>query len=187
MTRLRTRRGFTLVELLIAVAMIGVLSALALVGYRRYIQSAQSNEARAVIGMIRAGEESYRAEFLIYLQPNGSALTLGSYYPNQTPNDQKYAWNTNDTRYSDPVSGWGLLNVEPDAPVRFGYAVQAALGSTMGSVTTALTPAPIMPSPAAGIPWYVIQAVNDHDANGVYAIFVSASTSGEILSQAEYE
>jgi type IV pilus assembly protein PilA len=180
------QRGFTLVELMIAVAMIGVLSALALMGYRKYIHSAQSNEARAVIGMIRGGQEAYKAEFLVYLAPYQSALALGSYYPNKTPNDARTAWNTTDARYTDPTSGWGLLNVSPDGPVRFGYACVAGLGGAMPA-PTALTPAPTMPTISAGVPWYVIQAVNDHNANGIYAVFASVSTSGEIMSQAEWE
>jgi hypothetical protein len=44
-----------------------------------------------------------------------------------------------------------------------------------------------MPPLPAGVPWYVIQAKNDHDANGIFAVFASASTSGEILSENEQE
>ncbi len=177
-------RGFTLVELLITVAMIGVLSALGIMGYRKFIQSAQSSEAKAVIGLIRGAQEAYKAEMLLYLGPSASMV---DYYPNKTPNDSRMTWmQSGDSRFTNPVNGWALLNISTDSPVRFGYACVAGVGSPM-TPPTALSPPPGMPTLAAGVPWYIIQAVNDHDANGVFAVFVSASTSSEILSQNEQE
>lgn len=180
----RSARGFTLMELLITVAMVGVLAALGLVGYRKYVHTAQSNEARAVIGMIRGGQESYKAEFLVYLNPSSS---LSDYYPNNTPNDSRMNWvQPTDSRYTNPVSGWALLNVGSDSVVRFGYAMVSGMGGTPTAPTMFTTP-PIMPAQNAGVPWYVIQAINDHNANGIYAVFVSSSVSSEILSQNEEE
>jgi type IV pilus assembly protein PilA len=177
-------RGFTLVELLITVAMVGVLAALGLMGYRKYVHAAQSNEARAVIGMIRGGEESYKAEFLVYLNPSS---TLADYYPNRTPNDSRMNWiQPGDARYTDPVKGWALLNVGSDSVVRFGYACVAGMGASP-TAPTALAIPPAMPVLPAGVPWYTVQAINDHNANGIYAVFASTSISSEILSQAEEE
>lgn len=183
-SRVRSSRGFTLVELLITVAMVGVLSALGLVGYRKYVHSAQSNEARAVIGMLRGGEESYKAEFLVYLGPSSS---LTDYYPNKTPNDSRMNWvQPGDARYTDPVKGWALLNVGSDSVVRFGYACVSGLGASP-TAPSALASPPAMPVLPAGVPWYTIQAINDHNANGVYAVFASTSVTSQILSQNEFE
>ena len=49
---LRNKRGFTLVELMIVVAIIGVLAALAIYGVRKYLTNAKSAEARTSIGRI---------------------------------------------------------------------------------------------------------------------------------------
>jgi type IV pilus assembly protein PilA len=183
--QLRLRpRGFTLIELLIAVAMIGVLAAIGLVGYRRFIYASQSSEAKAVIGMIRGGEEAYKAEMLVYLSPSAS---MTDYYPNKTPNDSRMNWiQPGDARFTNPATGWALLNVATDAPVRFGYAAVAGIGSPM-QPPTAMAKPPAMPALAAGVPWYSIQAINDHDNNGKFAVFFSGSTSGEILSENEQE
>ena len=43
--RNKTQRGFTLIELMVVVAMIGVLSALAIAGYRKYSASAGTSRS----------------------------------------------------------------------------------------------------------------------------------------------
>src|SRR5258708_2631367 len=79
------KRGFTLVELMIVVAIVGVLAALALVGYQRYSRSAGAGEARAMLLSIRGAEDSYKSEMLVY-KGCGAVDSAASYYPR--PGDQ---------------------------------------------------------------------------------------------------
>lgn len=77
-----SRRGFTLVELMIVVAVVGVLAVIALVGFQKYQRSAASGEARAMLQNIRGSEDAYKAEVLSYKEcPTGAANMNGPYYP----------------------------------------------------------------------------------------------------------
>jgi type IV pilus assembly protein PilA len=61
--KLRNKRGFTLVELMIVVAIIGVLAALAIYGVRKYLTNAKSAEARMAVGrMAKDAQLAYEKE-----------------------------------------------------------------------------------------------------------------------------
>jgi type IV pilus assembly protein PilA len=69
------RRAFSLVELMIVVAIIGVLSTLAIQGVRRYVANAKTAEARGALGgMARLAVMAYERE----LVDVGGVLAVGS-------------------------------------------------------------------------------------------------------------
>ncbi len=54
--------GFTLIELLVAVAVIGLLSAIALPSFLNQISKAKGSEAKSSLGSINRAQQSYRWE-----------------------------------------------------------------------------------------------------------------------------
>jgi len=63
----KKKGGFTLVELMVVIIIVGVLAAAAVPIYSAFVKKARVSEAKASIGTIRASEEVYWAENAVYL------------------------------------------------------------------------------------------------------------------------
>ncbi len=60
------KKGFTLIELMIVVAIIGILAAIAIPNFMNYQCKAKQSEAKSNLGTIRTNQEAYRAEHDTY-------------------------------------------------------------------------------------------------------------------------
>jgi prepilin-type N-terminal cleavage/methylation domain-containing protein len=174
-------RGFTLVELSAVVAIVGILSVIALVGYRRITLSAKLTEAQNMISGIRIAEEDVKTERERYMDMSG-----GGYCPSAGNTGKKWAWNPGcGTSTTDPGAKWEQLPVHADGPVEFGYIVYAgpAFGAAPAPANwVAFTGAP------AGVPYYVIHAKSDLDrAAGLETELVGTSFQNTIFSRYEGE
>jgi len=56
-------KGFTLIELMIVVAIIGILAAIAIPNFLNYQCKAKQSEAKSNLGNIRTAQEAYFAEY----------------------------------------------------------------------------------------------------------------------------
>ncbi|HMJ15714.1 MAG TPA: prepilin-type N-terminal cleavage/methylation domain-containing protein, partial [Polyangiaceae bacterium] len=141
--------GFTLVELLAVVTIVGVLAVVGVTLVRKHIFSSRTVEASAMMQSIRAAQERWFAETRTYFDVS---TDLNSYYPMATPGETKYAW---EQPAGNDYTNWRLLNPSVSGPVQFGYVTKSgAPGVDPPSLT--ITNSPTLPTPVQS--WYVIQA-----------------------------
>lgn len=60
--KMKNEKGFTLIELMIVVAIIGILAAIAIPNFMRYQAKAKQSEAKINLGAIYTSEVTYHAE-----------------------------------------------------------------------------------------------------------------------------
>jgi len=61
--RTSSEKGFTLIELMIVVAIIGILAAIAIPNFMNYQCKAKQSEVKSNLGNIRTAQEAYFAEY----------------------------------------------------------------------------------------------------------------------------
>jgi type IV pilus assembly protein PilA len=89
--KINLKKGFTLIELMIVVAIIGILAAIAIPNFIRYQLRSKSAEAKTVMGGIKTSQESFRGEYDAYVlqAPNPGLADRGfktSWIVNPCPN-----------------------------------------------------------------------------------------------------
>jgi len=158
------KAGFTLLEMMIVVAIIGILSAIAIPAFRSYIQRSRTAEAFTFLGEIRQRQEAYRAEFGQYCSVSGppGGGSFGTWAPAGLPTGGAVA------AWTGTPGDWSMLGAAPDGPSRFQYRTVAGPPGT---------------TPPGGLNydgsdfWYVAQAQADLDADGQVMIIESYSAT----------
>lgn len=162
----RHPRGFTLVELMVVVVIVGVLATLAVVGYRQIVQSSHVSEATSMVQNIRAAQEAYHSETQQYDAVSSCipGNLSGGWYPADPVYGVMTGWGAQFAASGgcgQTSNAWTTLPVHVDGPVLFGYASIVGPGGTGPTVTGAPVTFP-NPSPTE---WYVISAIADLDGN----------------------
>jgi type IV pilus assembly protein PilA len=118
----KNQKGFTLIELMIVVAIIGILAAIAIPNFLNYQMKAKTSEAKTNLGGIKTSEVAFKAEWDAYC-PAG--LTLAN------PSDVKQPWTPALTDV-----GFDTIGFTPAGSVYYSYEV--AVGDNAATTGTAV-------------------------------------------------
>ncbi len=145
--RTMRRKGFTLIELMIVVAIIAILASIAIPQYKKFQLKAKTSEAKSNIGAIRSAEETYAAEHDVYkVIPN---------VPDNVPGAQAADW----TSSTNGGVGFDDIGFKPAGKVYYTYWVVAGDGAANPPSDTSSTTATDNTD-------ITIVAEGDLDANG---------------------
>ena len=119
----KRREGFTLIELMIVVAIIGILAAIAIPNFLRFQLRSKTGEAKTNLAAIRTAEEGYFSEYSVYVSQPAP-------WPGAAPNNTKQRWL--------PGSAFDTLGWSPEGEVFFMYGVfNPGPGVNAGAFTAA--------------------------------------------------
>jgi prepilin-type N-terminal cleavage/methylation domain-containing protein len=162
---MKSKQGFTITELMIAVVIIGVLATIAIPSFTSYIYKARVTEASNFLGEIKQRQESYRNEFGQYCAVNGT--DWGNYNPSSIPGIDPVMW--------ESTPEWEQLGAAPDGPTRFQYATVAGFPGVSPPTGTNLND---------DDHWFAARAQGDLDEDGETFFLEIYSQSTHIYNSA---
>lgn len=106
------RQGFTLIELMVVIAIIGVLAAIAVGLFRSFGMRAKQSEAKELLSSIYTAESAYFAESGTYGLPS-----VAGFVPSNTPRFYTNIGDANFTFTTTSYTATCSANLDPDVVV----------------------------------------------------------------------
>ena len=122
----RKTEGFSLIELMIVVAVIAILATIAINNFYAFSRRSKTSEVFTNLGTIRTGQEAYRAEYGLYVAAGA--------WPAATPPASGMLW---ETVAVPEATGFKSIAFSVDGVVRYSYQVAVAVATPYYYTATA--------------------------------------------------
>lgn len=166
---LKKREGFTLIELMIVVVIIGILAAVAVPAFIRFVKRSKTSEATSNLGGIYAGAQTY------YQRENwGQGLTTAGNSAAASSNCTVANGNTGNTPTasktmvdisSSALSNFAALGFAPSGPVLYQYVIADSSNTCANSASSSI---------------YTFQAIGNIDGDSTSSTFeMAVGSDGE--------
>jgi len=148
---IKAQSGFSLIELMIVVAIIGILAAVAIPNFLRFQAKSRQSEARANLSAIYSAQKSFRAEWDMYF---GDLPETGYFPEGIFRYEHGFSMNVAMTpsNYTGAIGAGSMGAQFNTILIGCGNGVAAAVTKFMGSQTwecgVVRNPAPALPAPA---------------------------------------
>jgi prepilin-type N-terminal cleavage/methylation domain-containing protein len=170
MTRRTQSLGMSLVELMIVVVIIGILAAISMVGYRKYVARARLSEATAMLAEFAAKEQLFFLENGQYLEAHNTGSTTPVYLSTnenaaefwpQDPSGALFDSARTPQLVAPLPTSWLALGVRPRWQQLYCTYMVNAGPANVGGVGNAPPPTvgpTLWPTPP-NVPWFYAMAV----------------------------
>ncbi len=176
----RRERGFTLLELMVTVVILGILTVVATVGYRRYKIKAMSTEAISFLSNIKMKQETYFQTYGQYVDTSNAEASHSDSdfyppFPSGETTSENMKWEIECPADKSQYPGWCALGARPTGgKTSFQYV-------TVGWESDDAAPSSNYIKDPTRRWWYAEARGNLDGLHGLYSRFILTSEVTDVM------
>jgi type IV pilus assembly protein PilE len=157
-------KGFTLIELMVTVAMVAILASIAIPSYRQYAVRNAESQAQAKMKQLEIELNRWRA----------TALTYKGFFPKKIANDGTVSYSY-DTGASDDVANTVIYVPANSTAANYQYKIRLVDGDNTANSLVPTASSTLANSLTAGRAWVIFATPNPTKFNDAHKILLTSS------------